>query len=182
MSEAPDRQVEKTRAALMTAFTQLHFAQGYARTTISDVVKRANVGRSTFYEHFKSKEDILSACMARFFSVFAQSVGAHQMPLELPRVLAHLWENRRLTDAVFTGAPRVALGRVLAGQIERRLEDISGPTQSAIPRRLSAVHIAEAQLSLVEAWLRGRAAASPDIIAHALHVSGTASARALITD
>jgi AcrR family transcriptional regulator len=182
VSEAPDRQVEKTRAALMSAFSQLHLSQGYSATTIRDVVKRANVGRSTFYEHFRSKDDILSACMARFFSVFAEGVGAEEIPAPMERVLMHLWDNRRLTDAIFTGQPRLALARVLSGMVEQRLLDMARANcaELLVPARLAAAHIAEGQLTLVEAWLRGKAAARPMAIGEALCRSATASASALL--
>ncbi len=38
--------------------------KGYEATTIKDIVERANVGRSTFYAHYASKEDLLTGELA----------------------------------------------------------------------------------------------------------------------
>ena len=54
-----NRQVRKTRAALLDAFGRLVLERGYADIRIADVIRQANVGRSTFYEHFRSKDDLL---------------------------------------------------------------------------------------------------------------------------
>ncbi len=43
---------------------ELVLEKGFEATTIKDVVERANVGRSTFYAHYTSKEDLLTAEMA----------------------------------------------------------------------------------------------------------------------
>lgn len=48
---------------LIRATTSTIAAQGYAATTIEDVVKAAGVSFSTFYEHFEGKEDALGAAL-----------------------------------------------------------------------------------------------------------------------
>jgi AcrR family transcriptional regulator len=56
-----DRRIRRTRAALRQALIGLVLERGYDAVTIRDVVDRANVGRSTFYAHYPSKEDLLTA-------------------------------------------------------------------------------------------------------------------------
>ena len=93
----------------MSAFTAQVFANGFERVTVRGLLDDADVARSTFYEHFSNKEDVLRACMTRFFAVIADCVLDDSEPQELTKVLAHLWENRRLTDAIFSGQARVVL-------------------------------------------------------------------------
>ncbi|WP_246124399.1 TetR/AcrR family transcriptional regulator [Nocardia bhagyanarayanae] len=45
------------RGRLITAMVESVRAKGYSATTLSDVVGRARVSRSTFYEHFANKEE-----------------------------------------------------------------------------------------------------------------------------
>jgi AcrR family transcriptional regulator len=40
--------------------TSLIREKGFEALTVQDIIDRANVGRSTFYSHFKSKEDMLA--------------------------------------------------------------------------------------------------------------------------
>ena len=51
-----DRRIAKTRKAIYTAFLELLNSKGYQATTVQDIIDRADVGRSTFYSHYESKE------------------------------------------------------------------------------------------------------------------------------
>lgn len=53
-----DRRVLRTQAALQRAFLALMQEKGYAAVTVEDICREANVGRSTFYAHFTSKDDL----------------------------------------------------------------------------------------------------------------------------
>jgi AcrR family transcriptional regulator len=58
-SEMMDRRVRKTREALYSAFVALVAERGYDGFSIQDLIDEADVGRTTFYAHFKAKEDLL---------------------------------------------------------------------------------------------------------------------------
>lgn len=165
----------------MLAFSRLVFADGFENVSVTRIVAAANVARSTFYEHFSGKEDVLRASMAQFLTVFAKCVVSDAEPAELRRVLDHMWGNRRLTDAVFSGAPRTILARALGEMIEANLRDINQFEPLALSYRLAAIHLSEAQLALVENWLRGRAFCETAELARALHKSSRASAAALLS-
>ena len=180
MKDLDDRRVARTREALLVAFRELVFANGYENVTVRGVVARANVGRSTFYEHFTSKDDILRASMSQFLIVFAESIASAAPPERLVAVLDHLWSNRRLTDAIFTGSPRAILARTLAQMIEARLEQMAGAGALAIPLRLAGIQRAAGQLAVVEAWMRGKAHCAAPRLADAFHASSRAAALALL--
>jgi AcrR family transcriptional regulator len=54
-----DRRVRKTREALYSSFVALVAERGYDGFSIQDLIDEADVGRTTFYAHFKAKEDLL---------------------------------------------------------------------------------------------------------------------------
>jgi AcrR family transcriptional regulator len=168
---------EQTRAGLMSAFTQLVFAKGFDKVSASEVAASAKVARSTFYEHFSGTEDVLRACMTRFFAIVADCVSEECEPPELIRVLDHLWSNRRLTDGIFSGHARMILARNQADLVELRLRAMGGSL--ALPSRLAAIQIAEAQLALIESWMRGRAHCPTEQLARGLYRSSRATALAL---
>src|SRR5216684_8208937 len=53
-----DRRILRTRATLQHALTSLILKKGYEAITIQDICDEANVGRSTFYAHYTSKDDL----------------------------------------------------------------------------------------------------------------------------
>src|SRR3981189_3348046 len=53
-----DRRIPRTRAMLQHALTSLILKKGYEAITIQDICDEANVGRSTFYAHYTSKDDL----------------------------------------------------------------------------------------------------------------------------
>lgn len=55
----PDRRVHRTRQLLHDALLDLIMERGYTPISIQDVLDRAGVARSTFYAHFRDKDDLL---------------------------------------------------------------------------------------------------------------------------
>src|SRR5713101_1103556 len=53
-----DRRIPRTRAMLQHALNSLILKKGYEAITIKDICDAANVGRSTFYAHYTSKDDL----------------------------------------------------------------------------------------------------------------------------
>src|SRR5260370_13805530 len=55
---AIDRRIVRTRATLQHALNSLILKKRYEAITITDICDAANVGRSTFYAHYTSKDDL----------------------------------------------------------------------------------------------------------------------------
>jgi AcrR family transcriptional regulator len=58
--DATDRRIVRTRAMLQDALLSLIRTKGYEAITIKDICDAANVGRSTFYAHYTSKDQIVA--------------------------------------------------------------------------------------------------------------------------
>ena len=54
-----DRRILKTKNALRDAMLALMVPRGWDEMTIQEICDKANVGRSTFYLHYQSKDDLL---------------------------------------------------------------------------------------------------------------------------
>ena len=64
------RRILRTRRLLHEALVSLILEKGYADITVQDILDRANVGRSTFYAHFRDKEDLLLSGFDRLVEEF----------------------------------------------------------------------------------------------------------------
>ncbi len=65
-----DRRVQRTRQLLQDAIVALIEEKGYEAVTVQDILDRANLGRSTFYAHFRDKEDLLLSGFEKVRSAF----------------------------------------------------------------------------------------------------------------
>src|SRR5262249_10947822 len=54
-----DRRIEKTEKLLQEALADLIREKPYDAIVVKEILDRANVGRSTFYMHFRDKDDLL---------------------------------------------------------------------------------------------------------------------------
>jgi AcrR family transcriptional regulator len=157
MAASMDRRVARTRTALIEAFNHLALNQ-HKNIRVADIVARANVGRSTFYEHYKSAEDIHLQAMTRPFALLADAAAGLGEEARLTGQLRHFWENRQL-----------------ARMVEERL----GDAVLAIPLRLAAIQLAEAALAPIRGWVTAEAPCTAEALAGALCRSGRAMREAL---
>jgi len=52
---------DEVRQRLLNSACKLFVSNGYVESTVSDIVKEAEVGKGTFYTYFRSKEEIVEA-------------------------------------------------------------------------------------------------------------------------
>ena len=72
--------VGSQRSRLLTALAEAVAEQGYAKTSVADVLERAGVSRETFYEQFSSKEDCFLKTFDRAGEVLFERIAAAQAP------------------------------------------------------------------------------------------------------
>jgi AcrR family transcriptional regulator len=169
-----DRRVRRTKRSLMEAAASLAQSRPYEEIRVAEILDAADVGRSTFYEHYRDKDHVLVASMAGMLDVLAEAPFADCDLVRLERVLAHLGEKRRLARRLFSGAASrhtaARIARELAARIERRLSSQFRPSGSApVPRRLAAAQTARAELGALTAWLASAESGDVGTLATALH-------------
>jgi AcrR family transcriptional regulator len=175
-----DKRIERTREALTRSFGELVLDLPYDDIHVVQVVDEAGVGRSTFYEHFRNKEDLLGEAMSGVLDALAASVQEMADGGRTRRVLEHVLQHRRAARAVLEGRPGAAIARRLADLIMPRLEPGAAPGAAPrLPARIAAEQIAESQLALLRAWLRAPHPPAPPLVAAALHDTSRALAGAL---
>lgn len=185
-SERQGRRTKRTRQALLDAFLKLLAERRYKNIRVADIAAKADTGRSTFYEHFKDKNDLLFYSMGYHFDLLANVVSTEADTAALGRLLEHYWENRQLAREVMIG-PQAPLGsargaRHLAKLIDARLAALlrANKLKPSVPTLLAATQIADGTLAVLRAWLTGEAPCKPDALAKAVHQSAVRTAQAFV--
>ena len=115
-----DRRARRSRAALRAALLDLITERGLNRIAVSDVTKRADVNRSTFYEHYSDVHELAADACTRMFDELIAATPV-LLPDGTPRerdrgraavtgVLTHIAERADLYRALLgpDGSARVA--------------------------------------------------------------------------
>jgi AcrR family transcriptional regulator len=168
---------------LLNAFRDLILERGYDRLTVRDVIDHANVGRSTFYDHFENIEDLFEQSITPLLATLAGATEANSDQKRIQMVVAHFWANRDLSRIVMAGPTRPLMSRILSKLIEERLTKRARNPRGKKPVisiNLIAAHLAEAQLGLLTAWLSETSACDASSLADALHASTNSAASALL--
>ena len=174
-----DRRVERSRAALRSAFNQLILERGFDKLTAADVADLANVGRSTFYAHYTGLNELLAESIGPILTPLANSAVGDD-PGILP-ILEHIWENRAMGRNLMAGETRRRLLQLLGSMVETRLTEArraAGHHTADPSAPLVALQIAGGQLAMLEAWLAGRTPATAARLAELLRSGSRAMADA----
>ena len=175
----PDRRTERTRLALLSAFVDLVLERGYGALTTSEISRKANVGRSTFYLHFASKGALLQESIRRPSSGMAACVDGGVTPQQLTPLLDHFREQFSVNRQFFAEPIRPLWVKSLAALIEPRLPRAvrTRGLRQFVPRALIALQVAEMQIALITHWLSGRYSLKSEVVAEML----IANTRALVS-
>lgn len=154
-----DRRVSRTRTALYDAIVALMREKPYAEIGVQDIAERANVGRSTFYAHFRSKDELLTRSLERLRPIFEAGRLAQQ---QKPRIescestlalFRHVREYRDvLAAAEGTPARRIILEAIEA-ELARFLAPFTVPRSNDMPRDLVLRFVTGTFASVMSWWL-----------------------------
>jgi AcrR family transcriptional regulator len=164
---AIDRRVARTRTALYDALVSLIRDRNYDEISVEDILREANVGRSTFYAHFTSKDDLLKNSLERLKALLVATRERHRTAVQAGTA-KEIWDpSRALFEHVheYTDIQLALAGgrgdAVLADAIDEVIADVlreSFPTQTAdgVPRDLAIRHIVATFNTILHWWVRGQ--------------------------
>ncbi len=106
-----ERRRQQTRKLLIDTTVQLVLEKGYETVTIQDITDRADLGRGTFYIHFKDKEDVLWTAIQNLIKEM-EAEAHRQFQGRLPKqveyygllnIFRHAEKNRDLYGVILGG-------------------------------------------------------------------------------
>ena len=89
-----DRRITKTRKAIYAAFLQLLNQRDYEAITVQEIIDLADVGRSTFYSHYESKELLLDELCQKLFHHLFEREENITTEAYLAHIFSHFKKNQ----------------------------------------------------------------------------------------
>jgi AcrR family transcriptional regulator len=176
MAGLKDRRARRTREAVLGAFNQLFQQRRRREIKAADLIAEAGVGRSTFYDHYSSPDDVLLEALRAPFAALADTAVGQGDPSATLWLVEHFWQNRARARELFDNVRmRDRVTRLLAEMVAERLDGAA----LALPLELAATQLAEAALAPLRAWLCGGAPATAEVVAESLCRTGRALRGAL---
>src|SRR5262245_43999785 len=168
--ETRDRRVRRTKASLHDALIGLAREKPYPSIAVKEILDRANVGRSTFYTHFRDKDNLLESAIHEILGSLQDEprVGS---PLErlvafsLP-LLKHIDEHRRAAGPRMKREGRVIMHEHLKGVLTPLITDelataLAGKPGPPTPTDLVARHVASTFVLVLNWWVDRDSALTP---------------------
>jgi len=175
---ALDRRISRTKTALQHAFISLILKKDYEAITIQDICDAANVGRSTFYAHYTSKDDLKRSgfeplrrlLVDRQKEALATAGGISGRSLSFSLIMFEHARDHREHYRALVGSRG---GSVSLGTIRKILSDLvrdelgaTADKNSAevLPREFVVQYVVGAFMAVLTWWLDGGAKLPPQRI------------------
>lgn len=171
-----DRRQKRTKDAIFTAFGSLLERKSYSHITVQDILNEANIGRSTFYAHFETKDALLKAICQELFQHIVDSAvdashtqGLYSTQAAPKSVLCHLLQHLEKSDNIvrllcsengelFRQYFKDSLNELVRTQVIRDRDDKS----SDLPMEFLVNHISGSFVEMVLWWLKGNRQYTPE--------------------
>lgn len=185
----PDRRVSRTRRALREAILALILEKGYDAVTVEEITDRADLGRTTFYLHYRDKEELLLESIHEIVEDLLETING--IPLSAWRVetgsktgelsplspvrlaFQHAASNADLYRIMLRGEGGIKTVERMREIINKAVEEfmfIKGPQENltiepAIPMEVFSNYFAGALLGIITWWLERDMPYGPDQMA-----------------
>lgn len=162
-----DRRIQKTLTLLREALVSLLHEKDYDSLAIKEILYRANVGRSTFYTHFRNKDELLASLIyERLHSIQPKRLPASAKPHE--RIISFsltFFENHgqrrhggeanmgRRARAILHEHLHKAVAELVAAEVRIAFQ---GRRKPAVPSGLLVQHIASTFILVLNWWGESR--------------------------
>jgi AcrR family transcriptional regulator len=171
LKKKENRPVRRTRDRLGDALMELLVQMPFDKITVQDVLDRAGVSRTTFYSHFRDKNDLFLSDADEFFEEMAMALSRFGCKSDrvapVRELFAHIAEVRPFYNALIESGKihdvwELGQGHFARG-IEQRLAQIPRARGIARDRRAAIAHgLAGSLVSMLTWWVRCGMTPSPE--------------------
>jgi AcrR family transcriptional regulator len=168
-----DRRSQRTQQMLMEALITLLSAKHYDEISINDIIDRANVGRSTFYAHYQTKDDLLKSSFERVLDMLIQHLHFDEvdqgLQLDTTPLFRHAKGHYELYRTLAWGSGFEILTKDGHAALSAKFQAnftllLSGRPEPSIPIAILSYTMAGTLLILLKWWLDNKIPYSPEFM------------------
>ena len=171
-----DRRQQKTRNAIFQAFNKLLEEKHFNNITVQEILDEANVGRSTFYSHFETKDALLKEmCTDIFVHIFSHELHSekshdfsdsdHGLQEKATHLLYHLKDNKGNVLGVLSGESGELFMRYFKEYLVTMFEQYPESIRRDVPREFALNHLVGSFAEAVKWWIDSRMEMPPEELA-----------------
>ena len=167
-----DRRQKKTREAIFSAFIELLSKQKYEHITVQDIIDKADVGRSTFYSHFETKDHLLRAMCSDIFdhiidgAMCSYCEETNSLESTLSHLLIHLRESRKYVTGLLCSDSSDIFMRYLHEYLTKLFSKYVSYFHTSVPADFLINHLTGAFLQTIRWWVNENMQTPPEQTAH----------------
>ena len=166
-----DRRQKKTRNAIFSAFRTLLEKKRYDHITVQEIIDEADVGRSTFYAHFETKDLLLDAmCQDLFYHIFEDDpcpwVGKdNDLEGRLTHILWHIREDKQNLSGILLSDSCDLFMEYFKKHLTGVFEQHTSEFKTQVPINFFLNHLVGSFAEAVKWWIKGDMKTSPETTA-----------------
>ena len=166
-----DRRVEKTKSAIIESLSSLMSEKEYQDISVSDIIKKANVGRSTFYENYENKDEVFDEILDNLIYHVFNEIEHHDghafqnnFKEEIIHMLIHIRDNEGKSKTFLLGkSANIFYNRM--GDRVATICDKKLKSTNKIPFELVHSHVSSTFSDVLKYWSNNKFKENPEQIA-----------------
>lgn len=158
-----NKKEEKTVSLILDALERLLERKSYSEISVSDIIEESTVSRSTFYAHFKKKDDVLrNVCTSIFAHAFSNNhskegnITLYDYREMTAHIFYHFKEQEKLISAIFSSGASHLFYSTLGKEV-RHLMNVALPSikikHSNIPEEILITCMSGAFVDLLKDYV-----------------------------
>lgn len=171
-----DRRQQKTRDAIFKALSTLLETKRYSNITVQEIIDEAIIGRSTFYAHFETKDELLKAMCTDIFShVFSDELisekthdfsgGNNGLEAKLTHILHHLKDSEKNITGILSCESGELFMKYFKGYLSEMFSKYLNETNLKVPTDFVLNHLVGSFAETVKWWIDNKMKYTPEEIA-----------------
>lgn len=161
MHNPNNRCVNKTKKAIFDALEQLLMQKSYYKISVGEIIEVANVGRSTFYNHFETKDIMFEEYLELIFDelkLHSSFDVENHANIPVNELLKHIAENKKIIQRLVSGDTSEIIFNKFKDywnqSAEKFINTIIPPeTKTTVPRDLLIDYITSSLIDMIKWWL-----------------------------